>query len=54
MTAGSRVALRLRATFIRHSRAWLPAFRLFYGAVRLADRLADDMHGQIVLVSASR
>lgn len=50
----SRLAARLRVTFIRNPRAWLPGFPVFYGAVRLADRLANDMHGQIVLVSASR
>jgi hypothetical protein len=39
--------------FIRHPRAWLPLFPLFYGAVRLADCLADDTHGQIIIVTAT-
>jgi hypothetical protein len=50
----SRLAARLRQLFIRHPRVWLPLFPLLYGAVRLADRLADDMHGQIIIVTATR
>jgi len=50
----SRLAARLRQLFIRHPRAWLPLFPLFYSAVRLADRLADDTHGQIIIVTATR
>ena len=50
----SRLAARLRQLFIRHPRAWLPLFPLFYSAVRLADWLADDTHGQIIIVTATR
>jgi ubiquinone/menaquinone biosynthesis C-methylase UbiE len=50
----SRLAARLRQLFIRHPRVWLPLFPLFYSAVRLADWLADDTHGQIIIVTATR
>jgi len=50
----SRLAAHLRQLFIRHPRFWLPLFPLFYSAVRLADRLADDTHGQIIVVTATR
>jgi ubiquinone/menaquinone biosynthesis C-methylase UbiE len=50
----SRLAARLRQVFIRHPRFWLPLFPLLYGTVRLADWLADDMHGQIIVVTATR
>jgi ubiquinone/menaquinone biosynthesis C-methylase UbiE len=50
----SRVAAYLRQTFIRRPRLWLPAFPLFYAAVRLADRIFDDTHGQIVIFTATR
>jgi SAM-dependent methyltransferase len=50
----SRLAARLRQLFIRHPRAWLPLFPLFYSVVWLADRLADDTHGQIIIVTATR
>jgi ubiquinone/menaquinone biosynthesis C-methylase UbiE len=50
----SRVAAYMRQLFIRHPRFWLPLFPLFYGAVRLADWHADDMHGQIIIAIATR
>ncbi len=50
----SRLAARLRQLFIRHPRVWLPLFPLFYSAVRLADWLADDRHGQIIIATATR
>ncbi len=50
----SRLAARLRQLFVRHPRAWLPLFPLLYSAVRLADWLADDTHGQIIIVTATR
>ena len=50
----SRVAANLRQLFIRHPRFWLPLFPLFYSTVRLADGLADDMHGQIIIATATR
>ncbi len=50
----SRVAGRMRATFIRHPRPWLPMFPVFYGFVRIADRLRDDVHGQIVISTGVR
>lgn len=50
----SRVAAELRRIFISHSRFWLPLFPLFYTGVRLADRIADDMRGQIIIVTARR
>jgi ubiquinone/menaquinone biosynthesis C-methylase UbiE len=50
----SRLAAHLRQLFIRHPRFWLPFFPLLYGVVRLADWLADDMHGQIIIVTATR
>jgi ubiquinone/menaquinone biosynthesis C-methylase UbiE len=49
----SRLAARLRQLFIRHPRFWLPLFPLLYSAVRLADWLADDTHGQIIILTAT-
>jgi ubiquinone/menaquinone biosynthesis C-methylase UbiE len=50
----SRVAGRLRQLFIQHPRLLLPLFPLFYAAVRIADWIADDTHGQIIVVTATR
>jgi len=50
----SRLAARVRQFFIRRTRLWLPLFPFLYGVVRLADRIADDMHGQIIIVTATR
>jgi ubiquinone/menaquinone biosynthesis C-methylase UbiE len=50
----SRLAARVRQFFIRRPRLLLPLFPLLYGVVRLADRIADDMHGQIIIVTATR
>ena len=50
----SRLASRLRQLFIRHPRRWLPLFPVLYGAVRLADLAVNDMHGQIIIVTATR
>jgi len=50
----SRVAARLRQVFIRRPRLWLPLFPAFYLSVRLSDTIFNDMHGQIIVVSASR
>jgi len=50
----SRMASRLRQWFIRRPRLLLPVFPLLYPAVRLADRLANDTHGQIIIVTATR
>jgi ubiquinone/menaquinone biosynthesis C-methylase UbiE len=50
----ARAAAHLRQIFIRRPRFWLPLFPLFYSAVRLADWISDDMHGQIIIVSGTR
>jgi SAM-dependent methyltransferase len=50
----ARAAAHLRQIFIRRPRFWLPVFPLFYSAVRLADWISDDMHGQIIIVSGAR
>jgi SAM-dependent methyltransferase len=50
----SRLAARVRQFFIRHPRFLLPFFPFLYGVVRLADRMSDDMHGQIIIVTATR
>ncbi|NGZ95503.1 MAG: hypothetical protein CV089_05110 [Nitrospira sp. WS110] len=50
----SRLAARVRQVFIRRPRFLLPLFPLLYVAVRLADSIADDMHGQIIVVTATR
>jgi len=50
----SRLAARLRQLFLRRPRFWLPLFPLLYGAVRLADMMVDQMHGQIIVVTATR
>ncbi len=48
------LAARLRQVFILRPRIYLPLFPIFYGLVRLADRYADTMHGQIIVVTAVR
>jgi SAM-dependent methyltransferase len=50
----SRLAGSLRQMFIRRPHYWLPLFPMFYTAVRVADRFSNDMHGQIIIASASR
>jgi ubiquinone/menaquinone biosynthesis C-methylase UbiE len=50
----SRFAARVRQFFIRRPRLLLPLFPFLYGVVRLADRIRDDMHGQIIIVTATR
>jgi ubiquinone/menaquinone biosynthesis C-methylase UbiE len=50
----SRVAARMRQLFIRRPRLLLPIFPLLYGVVRLADSMMDDMHGQIIVVTATK
>jgi len=50
----SRIAGFLRQIFMRHPRFWLPLFPLFYTAVRLADLISDDMHGQTIIVTSTR
>ena len=50
----SRLAAGLRQRFIRRPRLWLALFPLFYGGVRLADRVLNTRHGQIVVVTATR
>jgi len=50
----SRLAARIRQFFIRRPRLLLPLFPFLYLAVRLTDQIADDMHGQIIIVTATR
>jgi len=50
----SRIAAQLRTIFIRHPRPWLPLFPFFYGAVRIADRWANDTHGQVIISTGTR
>ena len=50
----SRIAGGLRQIFIRRPRAWLPFFPAFYLSVRLSDRIFNGVHGQIIVVTASR
>jgi ubiquinone/menaquinone biosynthesis C-methylase UbiE len=50
----SRLAARVRQFFIRHPRLLLPLFPFLYGVVRVADRMQNDMHGQIMIVTATR
>lgn len=50
----SRLAARVRQYFIRRPRFLLPLFPFLYGAVRFADSMMDDMHGQILVVTATR
>jgi ubiquinone/menaquinone biosynthesis C-methylase UbiE len=50
----SRIAAGLRQIFIRRPRLWLPLFPAFYLLVRFSDEMFNDMHGQIIIVSASR
>jgi ubiquinone/menaquinone biosynthesis C-methylase UbiE len=50
----SRLAARIRQVFIRRPRLLLPLFPLLYGIVRMADHMTNDMHGQIIIVTATR
>ncbi len=50
----SRISAFLRQVFIRHPRFWLPLFPFFYVGVRLADKISNDKHGQIIIVTATR
>ena len=50
----SRLAARLRQLFIRRPRMLLPLFPLLYAIVRLSDRMVNDMHGQIIIVTGIR
>jgi SAM-dependent methyltransferase len=50
----SRLAARLRQTFIRNPQPWLPLFPAFYTAVRVADALLCETHGQIIVATGSR
>jgi len=49
----SRLAALVRQLFIRRPRLLLPLFPLLYCIVRLADLMMDDMHGQIIIVTAT-
>lgn len=50
----SRLAARIRSTFICHPRSLILLFPFFYPTVRLADRWANDTHGQIVIATGTR
>ncbi len=50
----SQISGTLRQMFIRRPRFWLCFFPLFYILIRMADAISDDMHGQIVIVTAMR
>ncbi len=50
----SRLAARVRERFTRNPAQWLPLFPLLYGVVLVADRAADETHGQIVIVTGTR
>ena len=50
----SRMAVASRRVFVRNTRLTLPLFPLLYGIARLGDRITQDMHGQIIIVTATR
>lgn len=50
----ARMSIWLRQIFIRSPRLLLPLFPLFYAMVRVADRISDVTHGQIIVVTATR
>jgi len=50
----SRAAAYVRQIVTRRPRASLPLFPVVYPIVRLADSIANDTHGQIVIVTATR
>ena len=50
----SRMAARLRQVFIRRPHLWLPFFPVFYLLVRISDWIFNDIHGQIIVVTAYR
>ncbi|MCP4369043.1 MAG: methyltransferase domain-containing protein [Deltaproteobacteria bacterium] len=50
----SKISGTLRQMFLHRPGLWLCFFPLFYILVRMADAISDDMHGQIVIVTATR
>ena len=50
----SWAARAARRIFVRHARLMLPAFPLLYCAARLGDWASSDVHGQIIIVTATR
>jgi ubiquinone/menaquinone biosynthesis C-methylase UbiE len=50
----SRIAGRVRYSFIRYPRTWLPLFPVLLGLCVACDRIYDDTHGQIVMVTGTR
>jgi len=50
----SRAAIWVRELFIRRPRLLLPLFPLFYGIVRVADKMFHDTHGQMFVVTGTR
>ncbi len=50
----SRASIRVRELFIRRPRLLLPLFPIFYGIVRMADRISQDIHGQMFVVTGTR
>jgi len=50
----SRAAIVVRELFIRRPRLLLPLFPIFYGIVRVADRMFHDTHGQMFVVTGTR
>ena len=50
----SRVAARIRQFMTPRPKISLPLFPLAYPVVRMADSICNDMHGQIVIVTAVR
>jgi hypothetical protein len=50
----SRAAARIRQFVTPRPKTSLPLFPLAYPVVRIADSLFNDMHGQIVIVTAVR
>jgi SAM-dependent methyltransferase len=50
----SRIAARVRESFVPHPALWLPLFPALYGIAAAADRVASDTHGQIIIVTGTQ
>ncbi len=49
----SKVAAGVRRAVVRYPRLSLPLFPVLYGIAAVADRVGNDMHGQIIIVAGT-
>ena len=50
----SRAAARVRQLFIPRPAMWMPLFPVLYAVAVVADRVASDTHGQIIIVTGTQ